>query len=177
VGKAIGMHGVPMPVPHTRPLQVTGPGAVAPMMRASHGGADSIRVPGSVMGLVEYRLKEVGREAETYSVLVPSYLGSVPFSAGAVELLKRIGPAGQLELDLSRLEAGATEMAEHIEAQVARTPELAAAVAGLEERYDEFQAEPDALTAQAMPTGEELAAELERFLAELPDSGDNESDL
>ncbi len=54
--------------------------------------------------------------------------------------------------------------------QIARTPENAAVVAALEQRYDTFTAarEGNGLLSDIgeVPSGEEIGAELERFLAE-----------
>jgi hypothetical protein len=60
-----------------------------------------------------------------------------------------------------------------IEEQIAASEELAGAIRGLEQQYDAFQsgAERESLLAEEarMPTGDELAAQFEAFLAERDD--------
>jgi hypothetical protein len=165
---AVGMHGLSMPVPHTRPLAVTGPGQVASLTNALAGHRGAFQVPGSAMGLVEYRLKEISREAVTYAVHVPTYLSSMPYPEGTVRLLEAIEPATGLTFDLDNLRVHAVEAKRAIDRQVADSEELSQAVAGLEERYDSVVTEgrTGQLPSGPLPTGDELAQELERFLAD-----------
>ena len=57
-----------------------------------------------------------------------------------------------------------------VDAQIARSPENTAVVAALEEQFDSFTAarEDNGLLGEsgAMPSGEEIASEFERFLAD-----------
>ncbi|MDR1441510.1 MAG: PAC2 family protein [Bifidobacteriaceae bacterium] len=165
---AVGMHGMPTAAPHTRDWKVTGPGNAGELVRQVAGspGAE-LQMPGSAMALTEHKLREVGREVQTFIVHVPHYLTQMPSPIATARLMEEVGAATGLRLDLSRLVSGATAQREQIDRQIGEQPELAEAIKKMEEEYDRSQsgATGGELPAQALPTGEELAAEFERYLA------------
>ena len=77
--------------------------------------------------------------------------------------------------DLAVLDGAATERRTEIDAQVADSEEVRAVVQGLEQQYDAFQraagnsllAQEDELSAEDLPTGDELGEQFEQFLAGL----------
>ncbi|MDR2347722.1 MAG: PAC2 family protein, partial [Bifidobacteriaceae bacterium] len=176
---AVGMHGIPATAPHTRDWKVTGP-AQAGELVARFGGSPAARVqlPGSAMALTELKLREVGREAQTFAVHVPHYLAQMPSPMGTVELMRAIGSAAGLDFGLAGIEEAAEVQRRQLDKQVAEQPELAAAIAKMEEAHDSRQPGPGfvapggELLAEKLPTGEELAAEFERFLADQGGDGD-----
>ncbi|MDR2374534.1 MAG: PAC2 family protein [Bifidobacteriaceae bacterium] len=164
---AIGLHGMPSGAPHTRDWRVTGPGNASELIEqlAGRSGA-TLQMPGSAMALTEFKLREVGREAQTFTVQVPHYLTQMPSPIATAKLMKEIGAATGLNFDLSRLEAGASNQLQQIERQLVEQPELAEAIHKLEEEWDrQTGAVGGELPAQALPTGDELAAQFEQFLA------------
>ncbi|MDR1824967.1 MAG: PAC2 family protein [Bifidobacteriaceae bacterium] len=169
IGHAIGMHGIPVPVPHTRPWRVSGPGQPESLVKELTGHEGRIHLPGSAMGLVEIKLKENGRQASTYSLQVPAYLASTPCPGGAAQLLRVIGGVTGLNFELGRLIKAGAEARAQIDQQVASSPDLVDAVRRMEDRYDQALQRRAAgeLEAEALPTGDELAAEFEKYLAAL----------
>ena len=90
---AVGFHGIPMGVPHTRPLGVT---AHAHPARArspvtSPGGPRP--GAGQRLGLLELRLGEAGHDAMGFAVHVPHYLAQAEYPAAAVTLLESVSRA------------------------------------------------------------------------------------
>jgi hypothetical protein len=166
---AVGMHGMPSAAPHTREWKVTGPGNAAELVTQVAGTPTAkLQLPGSVMALTEFKLREVGREAQTFVVHVPHYLAQMPSPIGTARLMSEVGAATGLNFDLSAIEEAAAAQREQIDTQVSDQPELAAAIAKMEEKHDlavASGASGGELSAQALPTGDELAAEFERFLA------------
>jgi hypothetical protein len=165
---AVGMHGIPSTAPHTREWKVTGPRQSADLIARVAGSPEAkIQLPGSVMALTELKLRQAGLESQTFTVHVPHYLSKMPSPIGTARLLRAIGAASGLDFDLAGIEEAAEVQCQQLAKQVAEQPELAAAIAKMEEAHDSDAAGLAAgeLTAEALPSGEELAAEFEAFLA------------
>ena len=81
-----------------------------------------------------------------------------------------------LELVTDALRAAADAVRADVDGQVERSDEVATVVRALEEQYDAYVAGrgDDLLAGESgpLPTADELGAELERFLAEQTDRGD-----
>jgi hypothetical protein len=167
---AIGLHGMPSTAPHTREWKVTGPGNAGELVEQLAGRPDAqLQMPGSAMALAEHKLREVGREAQTFVVHVPHYLAQMPSPIATTKLLTAVSAASGLNFDLSRIEAGAEIQRQRIERQISEQPELAEAITKMEAEYDRRPQVAGQLSAQRMPTGDELAAEFEKFLASQSD--------
>src|SRR5262245_54825987 len=69
----LGFHGIPMGVPHTRPLGVTAHGTTPDLAAGSRQIVDRLQVPGSAASLLELRLGEDNRAAGGFAVHVPHY--------------------------------------------------------------------------------------------------------
>jgi hypothetical protein len=160
---ALGMHGLPKMVPHTRPTLVNGPG-VAAWEGQSLGPETRLQASGSAMAMIEYQLKDVSRQAQTLVAEVPSYLTGVPHPGGAAQLARALGEASGLVFDTSRLDQAAERARDQLDKQVAEAEDLSKTVAELERRYDRLHGQ--ALAAPV--SGDQLAKELEAFLAAQP---------
>ncbi len=171
VSLAVGFYGIPMGVPHTRPLGVTAHGTRADLTAGYRPVVDVLQVPGSVPALLEYRLGEQGRDAAGYTVHVPHYLSQAAYPAAAVTLLEAVSRATGLSLPGEALREAARRTDEEIARQVEASEEISEVVLALERQYDAFTdaAQRQSLLAEEaeqMPTADELAAQFERFLAE-----------
>ena len=167
----VGFHGIPMGVPHTRPLNVTGHGTRPELAVGSRPVVDRLQIPGSAASLLELRLGEDGRAAAGFAVHVPHYLAQAAYPAAAVALLESVTRATGLSLPDEALRDAAQRTDEEIARQVEASEEITELVQALERQYDEFIEASSAeglLTDQDgnMPTAEELGAQFERFLAE-----------
>lgn len=168
---AVGFHGIPMGVPHTRPLGLTAHGTRPELITGSRPIVDRLQVPGSVASLLEFRLGEQDRAAIGFAVHVPHYLAQAAYPAAAVTLLESVTQATGLSLPAEALREAAHRTDEEIGRQVEASEEIAELVQALERQYDAFVDAADReglLTDEAgnMPTAEELGAQFERFLAE-----------
>ncbi|GAA4219647.1 putative ATP-grasp superfamily ATP-dependent carboligase [Streptosporangium album] len=170
VSSLVTIHGIPMAVPHTRPLGVTGHASRSELVTGRTSDFGKVQVPGSVAALIEFRLGAKGHDALGYAVHVPHYLAQAEYPAAAVTALEAITASTGLVFPLEGLREAAgrtdTEIAEQIEA----SDELSTAITGLEQQYDAFAtgSQRGSLMAEPseMPTGDELAAQFEAFLAE-----------
>lgn len=172
VRMTVGMHGIPMGIPHTRPLGVTAHATRPELIDTSDQPVlDRLQVPGSASALLEYRLGESGYDALGFAVHVPHYLASSLYPTAAVRLLEAVTKATGLHLPADELEDAARRAAEDIERQVSESAEVADVVRALERQYDMFAdtAGRENLLSETegrLPTADELGAEFERFLAD-----------
>ena len=170
VTTVVSLQAIPMPVPHTRPTTVTAHATRRELIESYPVYWAEMRIPGTVAALLELRLGEAGVDALGFAVHVPHYLAQGTFPAAALELLENLDRATGLHVPTETLREAAETNRTDIDEQIARTPENVAVVAALEEQYDSFTAAREGTgllgAAGEMPSGEQLASELERFLAE-----------
>ncbi len=167
----VGFHGIPMGVPHTRPLGVTAHGTRTGLVAGSPPIVDRLQVPGSAASLLEFRLGEEERAAVGFAVHVPHYLAQAAYPAAAVTLLESVVAVTGLSLPDQALREAAGHTDEEIGHQVEASEEITELVQALERQYDAFvdTAGREGLLAEqaaSMPTADELGAQFERFLAE-----------
>ena len=93
---------------------------------------------------------------------MPHYLPSVPSAPAALALIENVSGLLGTEVDTSQLEKSASEYQEQVASAVAQDQDLASYVQMLEERYD--SQEEDGEQMRDLPSGDDLAQELEGFL-------------
>ena len=171
----VGLNAIPMSLPHTRPVGVISHGTRPELLEGSEPWIGSVTVPGSAAHLLEFRLGQAGRDAVGFAAHVPHYVSQSEFPAAAAALVREISAATGLVLPTGALDEAATATRTAIDEQVAQSAEVAAVVTALEEQYDSFVAGRgrSLLAGDAeLPSADELGAELERFLAEQPQTGE-----
>lgn len=174
----IGLDAIPMAVPHTRPATVIAHGTPPALVADYPRWLPTIRVPASVGNLLEYRVGKAGTPACGFAVAVPHYLAHLDYPGAADTLLNCVARAGNLSLPTEALARAAEVMRKDIDKQVPESEQIATLVRGLERQYDDLTAgrgNPLLADGARLPTADELAAELERYLSERPDSGDDPS--
>jgi hypothetical protein len=167
----IGVHGIPMGVPHTRPTTVTAHGTRPALTEGREPWVGRIQVPGSIINLLELRLGQTDHDAMGFAVHVPHYLAQAEYPAAAAALADQVAAAGGLSIPTSALRTAAEETQAQIDEQVATSAEVAAVVQALEQQYDAYvggTGRGDLLAGRGagFPTADELGAELERYLAD-----------
>ncbi|MCL1898715.1 MAG: PAC2 family protein [Micrococcales bacterium] len=166
---AVGMHGLPRMVPHTRPSLVHGPGDLEVSAGASPSPGSRLHAPGSAMAMVEFSLREVAREATTLLADVPSYLAQVPYARAAVSMLEAIGQVSGLELSPDRLAEVAEASAKQLDKEVAKVDDLSRTVKELEQRFDKMH---DGQVGSPKLIANQMVKDIEAYLAELPSTQD-----
>ncbi|MGH4025395.1 MAG: proteasome assembly chaperone family protein [Pseudonocardiaceae bacterium] len=174
VGLTVGLGAVPMAVPHTRPVTVTAHASRPELISSYQRWFGTLEVPGSVSALLELRLGEAGHDAMGFTVHVPHYLARIEYPESARGLLEHVARTSGLALPTESLRAAAQRVLADVEEQISQSKESASLVAGLEARFDAVTGEQGrrpmlATDAEPLPTGDEIAAELEQFLAEQED--------
>jgi hypothetical protein len=170
VASTVWVQAIPMPVPHTRPLGVTVSGTRPDLIESMSVWRPTTQAPGTAMHLIEYRLQEVGAATVGFVLLVPHYLGDTEYPAAVVTAIESISAATGLIFPTDRLREEDREFVANIDEQVAGNAELQRLVGSLEERHDAYMQDSPVrspLTQQdgGLPTADEIAAELENFLA------------
>ncbi|HWE54343.1 MAG TPA: PAC2 family protein, partial [Acidimicrobiales bacterium] len=94
---------------------------------------------------------------------VPHYVSAMPYPAASAALLDGLARMADLEIDTSGLHAAAATTTQQIATLIAGSEEHTALVRQLEDQHDR---ETPSGTAEFgdLPSGDEIAAELERYL-------------
>lgn len=171
VGLAVGFHGIPLSVPHTRPLGVTAHATRRELVQGDRPLPNHLQVPGSIAALLEFRFGEAGRDAAGFAVHVPHYLAQAAYPAGAVRLLESVTELTGLSVPDDALREAARRTDAEINRQVEASSEVTEVVRALEQQYDAAaeageNSGPLVDDPENMPTAEELGEQFERFLAE-----------
>jgi hypothetical protein len=183
VRQVIGLGTIPMAVPHTRPITMTAHASNRDLIREHEPWVGEVQVPASVSNLLEYRLAQHGHETLGFTVHVPHYLAQTDYPPAAEALLSQVARTGALEFPLAALSKSGAEVHDKINEQVESSTEVAQVVTALERQYDAFVSAQENRSLLArdedLPSGDELGAEFERFLAQQtgdePSGGDDGS--
>ena len=166
---AVGLHAIPWPAPHTRPINVTVHANDPALLAGARPWVGSLEVPGSLSALLEVRLGERDRSAMGFAAHIPHYLVQAEFPRGALVLLQSLCSATGLAVPLDGLRDAAEESDADISIQIATNPENLEAVTTLEEQYDTLMSGRADLpqTPGEITTDADIAAQVEAFLADL----------
>ena len=179
----VGLSAIPWPAPHTRPLGVTVHGNDPALVSTPVPMAGNIQVPGHIGGLLELSLGQAGERAIGIATHVPHYLGQFEYPAAAIRMIEALSEATGLELPVDTLRVPASRAEGEIAQQLQSNEEFVTIVRALEQQYDQMAALRATQSATAasdlapggqVPSGDEIAAQVEQFLAEMHDreSGD-----
>lgn len=176
---SIGLGAIPLGVPHTRPTHSSAHANDVDLIRGFTAWPGEFSVPGNVSSLLELRMAENGIPSAGFSVHVPQYLAQNAYPAAVQDLVESIARMGDLELPTGQLEKEVEEFNTQVNAQIAHSPEILTAIEMMEKQYDEFMETrlgSDSLNpgGKPLPSGDEIGAEFERFLAQQSDDGESE---
>jgi hypothetical protein len=179
VRQVVGLGAFPAPVPHTRPVHLV---STAPNRRlAAEIGfvSGSIDVPAGMQAVLEAALNAAGIPAVGLWARVPHYVVSMPYPAASAALVDGLVSVAGLSFSTGELHDSATRARLRIDELIANSDEHRAMVSQLEAQVDgETRARganqpageggarsgPTELDPHSLPSGDEIAAELERYL-------------
>ena len=158
----VGLGAFPAPAPHTRAIRVIGtaPKSSAHLLPAVGTMPGEIEVPAGIMAALELGFADVGVDVVTLWARVPHYVASMGYPVAAAALIDSLARVAGLTLDSGPLRDAANEARQRIDALIANNPEHRLMVDQLESVVDA----DEGTTSDELPSAEELAAELERFL-------------
>jgi predicted ATP-grasp superfamily ATP-dependent carboligase len=159
----VGLGAFPAPVPHTRPPRLAAAASDA-NLAAFAALRSTIDVPAGVQGAIERRAAEVGLPAIGLWAQVPHYAAAMPYPGAAAALLDGLAQVASLSLDTADLHTQAEAMRRRLDSLVADNPEHVAMLRQLEQQFDAEDVADGSLGGGPLPSGDELAAEVERYL-------------
>jgi predicted ATP-grasp superfamily ATP-dependent carboligase len=160
----VGLGGFPAGVPHTRPVKLVATGAQASLVSRIGLFGGSIEVPAGIQSAVENACAKVGIPSVGLWARVPHYVTAMAFPAASVALLDGLASLSGLVIDSGVLAAAAEEARTKIDELIAESSEHREMVHQLEQQIDEVEAPSARIDDQVVPSGDEIAAELERYL-------------
>lgn len=156
----------PLSVPHTRPVKLV---ATAPTT-ASLDLAEEVGVvrgthtlPAPISAALLEGFGAAGIAAVGLWARVPHYAAAMPYPAASAALVDGLATVAGLDLDSADLHAAAGLANARIDGLIAGSEEHSNMVRALEEAVDAEQVTPP-FDPDDLPTGDEIGAELERFL-------------
>lgn len=163
------VHSIPFPIPHTRAVGVTVSGNRMDIIDAVSEWKPQTQVPGNVLHLLEYRMSQIELPTVGYVMLVPHYLSESEYPEAAVKAFEQISSATGLVFPTDALREDNVAFLKKLETQLEKNEELQKLVKNLEQGYATENNGPNrapiAKPIAKMPTAEEIAAELEDYLA------------
>jgi proteasome assembly chaperone (PAC2) family protein len=163
VTMVVGLGAFPAPVPHTRDARLVATATSSELAHRVGFIPGTIDVPAGVQAALEREFAELGVPAVGLWARVPHYAAAMPFPEASVVLLEGLQRLTGVSADTSELRAAAQSTRVRLDELVANSEEHAALVHQLEAAAD---AEAERPFGASMPSGDELAAELERYLRE-----------
>jgi hypothetical protein len=175
------VHAIPMPVPHTRSIGVTVSGNRAELIESMSVWRPQTQAPANALHLVEHRLHELGHPTTGFVLLVPHYLADTEYPVAAVTALESVSASTGLIFPTDSLREAGRDFIGKIDSQIESNHELAKLVASLEKSHDSYMIDNpmrSPLTDEdgELPSADDIAAELENFLA-LRRTGDDDPGL
>jgi proteasome assembly chaperone (PAC2) family protein len=164
VRMVIGLGAFPAPAPHTRPVKLaaTAPAASADLVEQIGIVHGELEVPAGVMSVLELAFADAGVPVVTLWARVPHYVAGMPFPEASAALVEGLATVGGLTLDSASLRHAADSSRRQVDQLISDNNEHQAMVRKLEENID--ASEGNAMGVDEVPSGDEIAAELEEFL-------------
>jgi hypothetical protein len=161
---AVGLGAFPAPAPHTRPVRLaaTAPATCSELLPGVGVMQGEIDVPSGVWGALEVAFGEAGIPAVGLWARVPHYVAGMTFPSAGAALLDGLSAVAGLSIDSSELHTSADSTLRQVDELIAKSDEHISMVRQLERTVDTAEGNP--LDIGQVPTGDELAAELERYL-------------
>jgi GrpB-like predicted nucleotidyltransferase (UPF0157 family) len=145
-------------VPHTRPFSVTGSAVHPELVRRLSLSRPSYEGPTSLAGVINERLERSDIPVISLRVAVPHYVPGPPNPKATRALLRRLEQTTGVTTGYAELDREVNEWSQRVDQAVAADDESQEYVARLESQVDSDE--------EMLPSGDDLAAELEAFLRE-----------
>ena len=170
VYQMVALGAYPFATPHTRPSRLSSSSPSADVVASVPYLKNSVDVPAGVSAVLEHALTEAGIASLGIWVQVPHYVSAMSYPGASVALLDGLR-------EVTGVSVGAGDLAREADIQRARIDQLvsgndehATMVRSLEAAYDAFAEEQGTdLGTPDLPSGDDIAAEFERFLRDQND--------
>ncbi|HEV8114830.1 MAG TPA: PAC2 family protein [Acidimicrobiales bacterium] len=166
VTMTVGFGAFPAPVPHTRPVRLAATATSRELADGVGFVPGTIEVPGGIHAAIEQALGADGRPATGLWARVPHYIANLPYPAASVAILDGLRLMTGIDIDAAELQAAAVETNERIDSLISNSDQHSAMLRALEQQWDADLGRISGPMPTDLPSGDELADELERFLRE-----------
>lgn len=167
--------GIPMMVPHTRPVAVTRHSSNPELLDGHKPVFGTVGLAAAFPFLLELRLAEAGHDVVGLTAHIPHYLTQTDHPEGAIALMQAIRDIAGLHVPTTDLAVSAGVVRAQIALQLADNEELQEVVGAMEEQYDQVMAQRELTIGEAdLPSADEIGAEAEKFLQGHHDDADQD---
>lgn len=162
VGLVVGLGAFPGPAAHTRPVRLASTATTPELAQRVGYLPGVIDVPAGIHAALERGFAEAGLPAVGMWARVPHYVSAMPYPAASAALLEGLHDVAGVVVRVDDLRAAAAVSSKRIDELIRNSDEHRAMVEELERQVDE---EPTGyLDVSNLPSGDEIAAELQRYL-------------
>jgi PAC2 family protein len=153
----ISLGSIPAAVPHTRPVPILGTSSKAGLLKGDvqAGPTGTLRVPAACISVLDVAISKAGIPAVGYFAQVPHYVNG-PYATAALALLEAVNRHLEIEVPPGALANEAMLLRQRLDTAAAGDESTRQYVERLESMVDEAK----------LPEGDELIADIERFLRE-----------
>ncbi|HVB05706.1 MAG TPA: PAC2 family protein [Acidimicrobiales bacterium] len=158
----VGLGAFPTATPHTRPIIVTSTASERGLARQV-GFMPGIRDrPARMIDVIGAYCADVGVPSIGLSARVPHYVETSPYPEASVALLDALAAVSGLTVDTAGLRRASETTRKQLDELIAESEEHTTMVQQLEAQHDASRSE--VVSNERVPTGDEIAEELERYL-------------
>ena len=162
VGLVITFGALLADVPHSRPVQITGTAVDPDVIKRLNLYRSRYEGPTGIVGVLHDAFGKAGIPSASLWAAVPHYLAVSPNPKAALALVEKATELIGVSADIDELTRATAAYEDRVSEIVSTDDDVQAYVKLLEERTDE----DDVMDTGEIPSGEDLAAELERYLRE-----------
>jgi predicted ATP-grasp superfamily ATP-dependent carboligase len=158
ITEVFGLGAFPAPALHSDPVLVVSTSADPDLAGRLPTVPAMVELAGGVQSVLEERLHRAGIPAMGMWARVPPYLAGGSHPPAALALVRTLERLAGVAVDTTELEAASKEHLEQVEQAIRERPQIAEFVDQIRGMVEQGE--------QRVPSGDEIAAELERFLSQ-----------
>jgi proteasome assembly chaperone (PAC2) family protein len=147
-------------VPHTRPVSVTGLSSDQALVARLGLAPSSYEGPTGIVGILHAACQQAGLPSASLWAAVPHYIAATPNPKAALALVRKLEGLVGVAVDGSELESASADYERQVNVAVQSDPDVQAFV----ERLEQAASEEADDSPTALPSGETIARDLQRFL-------------
>jgi proteasome assembly chaperone (PAC2) family protein len=147
-------------VPHTRPVSVTGLSSDQALVARLGLAPSSYEGPTGIVGILHAACQQAGLPSASLWAAVPHYIAATPNPKAALALVRKLEGLVGVAVDGSELESASADYERQVNVAVQSDPDVQAFV----ERLEQAASEEADDSPGALPSGETIARDLQRFL-------------
>jgi proteasome assembly chaperone (PAC2) family protein len=169
VGLVLTLGALLADVPHSRPVPITGTAVDPELIKRLNLRRSRYEGPTGIVGVLHEAFAKADIDSASLWAAVPHYLAVTPNPKAALALVERATKLVGAAAEIDDLQRASMVYEERVTEMVAGDEDVQDYVKMLEDRSDEQQ-DLEEMDPSQMPSGDDIAAELERFLRDKGES-------